>query len=61
MCVHCGAECPSDCRGSASGDTTSFSRQQRLSVRENPAECARMHAGVQSVHAATQTREMCAV
>ena len=46
-CVHCGAGCPSDCRGNACGcggqcgdDTTSFSRLQSLSVEENAAECA---------------------
>ena len=46
-CVHCGAECPSDCPGSACGcsrqygdDKTSSSKLQSLSVEENPAECA---------------------
>ena len=59
--VHCGAECPSDCRGSACGsgrqhgdDTTSSSRLQTecaLSACRS-AECARK---------TTQTLEMCAV
>ena len=47
-CAHCGAECPSDCRGSTCGcgrqhadDATSFfKRLLSLSAKGNPAECA---------------------
>ena len=38
-----------------------FSRLESLSVRENPSNCACVHASVRSVHATTQTGEMCAV
>ena len=55
--MDCGAEC--DCRGRPCGCGRLFGDDiQSMSVTDNPAECARVHAGVQSVHATTQTRKM---
>ena len=57
--VDCGAECPLDCRGRPCGCGRLYGYDiQSMSVRDNLAECARVHAGVQSVHATTQTRKM---